>query len=93
MESSLCTNLAGVNASVHVACTEHAVIQRVSVHVRSFAFLLGDEENASVQQLVGAVPLWDGQRDRNTPKVNSIQLSSTWRTVDFVFYINTETAL
>lgn len=57
MESSLCTNLAGVDASVHVARTEHAVIQHISVHVGSFAFLLGDEENTSVQQLVGAVPL------------------------------------
>lgn len=57
MGSSLCTNLAGVDASVHAACTEHAVIQRISVHVGSFAFLLGDEENAGVQQLVGAVPL------------------------------------
>lgn len=51
------SNLAGVNASVHVACAEHTVVQRVAVHVGSFAFLLGDEDNTCVQQLVGAVSL------------------------------------
>lgn len=51
------TDLAGVNTSFHVACTEHAVVQRVPVNVGSFTFLLGDQENTSIQQLVGAVPL------------------------------------
>lgn len=57
LKSSLFSNLAGVDAAVHVARAEHAVVQRVAVDVGSFAFLLGDEDNASVQQLVGAVPL------------------------------------
>lgn len=51
------TNLAGIDAPIHVACTEHAVIQRVSVHVGGFTFLLGDQDDASIQQLVGTVLL------------------------------------
>lgn len=51
------TDLAGVDTSSHVACTEHAVVQRASVDVRSVTFLLGDQEDASIQQLVGTVIL------------------------------------
>lgn len=53
------TNLAGVDASIDVACAEHAVIQRVPVNVGGFAFVLGDEEDASIHQLVRTVVLWD----------------------------------
>ena len=51
------TDLAGVNASSHVASTEHAVVQRASVDMRSVTFLLGDQEDASIQQLAGTVLL------------------------------------
>lgn len=51
------TNLAGVDASVDVACAEHAVIQRISINVGGFTFVLGDEEDASVHQLVRPVVL------------------------------------
>lgn len=51
------TNLTGVDASVDVACAEHAVIQRISVDMGGFTFVLGDEEDASVHQLVRPVML------------------------------------
>lgn len=54
-QSDTSTDLAGVHTSMHVACTEHAVIQGVSVHMWSFAFLLRDQENASIQQVVASI--------------------------------------
>lgn len=51
------THLTGVDASIDVACAEHAVIQRVSVNMGGFTFVLGDEEDASIHQLVRTVML------------------------------------
>lgn len=51
------TNLAGVDASIDVARAEHAVIQRVPVNMGGSAFVLGDEEDASIHQLVRTIVL------------------------------------
>ncbi len=50
------THLAGVGAPLQNPCTKHAAVQYISIDLRSFASLMRDQENTSIQQLAADTP-------------------------------------